>query len=92
MSHPLKVVAVNGSPHAGIGNTSLMIQMLTPALAQEGIELEEVFLAEKRIDYCVGSGVCIEKGKCWRQYDLARSGQGSREPCSGRDAAGGAIR
>jgi multimeric flavodoxin WrbA/putative sterol carrier protein len=69
MSNPLKVVAVNGSPHQGIGNTSLMTQMMAPVLAKEGIDLEEIFLARKRIEYCVGCAVCLEKGKCWRQDD-----------------------
>jgi len=69
MSNRLKVVAINGSPHAGGGNTSIMAQMMAPALAAEGIDLEEVFLAEHRIEYCVGCGVCMEKGKCWRQDD-----------------------
>lgn len=63
------VVALNGSPHLGIGNTSLMIQMIKSALAPEGIDLEEVFLADKRIEYCTGCGVCMEKGKCWRLDD-----------------------
>jgi hypothetical protein len=71
MSNRLTVVAVNGSPHAGIGNTSTMIQMMKPVLANEGIDLEEIFLAEKRIEYCAGCGVCMEKGKCWRQDDHA---------------------
>jgi multimeric flavodoxin WrbA/putative sterol carrier protein len=69
MSDQLRVVAVNGSPHAGVGNTSIMIQMMKPVFAKEGIDLEEICLSEKRIEYCVGCGVCIEKGKCWRQDD-----------------------
>ena len=69
MSNRLRVVAVNGSPHGGGGNTSIMTQMMAPVLASEGIDLEEIFLAEKRIEYCVGCGVCMEKGKCWRQDD-----------------------
>jgi multimeric flavodoxin WrbA/putative sterol carrier protein len=69
MSNQLKVVAINGSPHAGVGNASIMTQMMKPTLAADGIELEEIFLADKRIEYCVGCGVCLEKGKCWRQDD-----------------------
>ena len=69
MSNRLRVVAINGSPHVGHGNTSMMIQMLTPGLAAEGIDLEEIFLAEKRIEYCIGCAVCMEKGKCWRPDD-----------------------
>jgi len=71
MSDRLKVVAVNGSPHGSGGSTSIMTQMMRPVLAAEGVDLEEIFLAEKRIEYCVGCGVCMEKGKCWRQDDHA---------------------
>lgn len=71
MSNTLRVVAINGSPHKGGGNTSAMTQMLAPILALEGIDLEEIFLAERRIEYCVGCAVCLEKGKCWRQDDHA---------------------
>ena len=71
MSNRFKVVAVNGSPHAGIGNTSIMIQMMKPVLTEGGIDLEQIFLADKRIEYCVGCAVCLEKGKCWRQDDHA---------------------
>lgn len=60
-----KVVAINGSPHAGLGNTSQMIAMLRPHMEQEGFELEELFLSQHKINYCIGCGVCIEKGACW---------------------------
>jgi multimeric flavodoxin WrbA/putative sterol carrier protein len=69
MSNRFTVVAVNGSPHGGIGNTSMMIEMMKPILAQEGVDLEQILLADKHIEFCVGCGVCLEKGKCWRQDD-----------------------
>ncbi|MEW5913216.1 MAG: NAD(P)H-dependent oxidoreductase [Thermodesulfobacteriota bacterium] len=65
MSANGKIVAINGSPHQGIGNTAQLIEMLRPTLEQEGFALEVISLGEKEIDYCVGCGVCIEKGKCW---------------------------
>ncbi|MGD0488559.1 MAG: NAD(P)H-dependent oxidoreductase [Syntrophorhabdales bacterium] len=71
MSNRLKVVAINGSPHGAIGNTSLMLRMMEPVLAGVGIDLEEVFLASMRIEYCVGCAVCMEKRACWRQDDHA---------------------
>lgn len=71
MATRLKVVAINGSPHMGAGNASLMTRMMVPTLADRGIDLEEVFLAEKDIGFCVGCGACIEKGQCWRQDDHA---------------------
>jgi len=63
------IVAVNGSPHPGIGNTSLMIEMLRPVLAEEGFELEVINLAEQNIEYCTGCAFCMEKGRCWIDDD-----------------------
>jgi putative sterol carrier protein/NAD(P)H-dependent FMN reductase len=67
MDAKYKVVAINGSPHRAVGNTSIMIRMLSEGLSREGIEVEEIFIADKKIDYCMGCGVCLEKKKCWRQ-------------------------
>jgi multimeric flavodoxin WrbA/putative sterol carrier protein len=69
MSDQLKVVAVNGSPHAGIGNTSLMLEMLRPTLAEEGFDLEVINLAGQHIEYCAGCAFCMEKGACWIDDD-----------------------
>ncbi len=71
MESSLTIVAVNGSPHAGIGNTAMMLEMLRPALAENGLSLEVINLCELDIDYCVGCGVCMEKGRCWIQDDHA---------------------
>lgn len=71
MSNPFRVVAINGSPHGAIGNTSQMIRMIGEGLSREGIVLEEIFLCAKEIAYCVGCAVCLEKGKCWRRDDHA---------------------
>lgn len=71
MDGRLKVVALNGSPHGAIGNISQMIQMVASALSQEDILVEEVHLSEKRVEYCVGCGICLQKGRCWRPDDHA---------------------
>jgi multimeric flavodoxin WrbA/putative sterol carrier protein len=65
------IVAVNGSPHAGVGNTAMMLEMLRPTLAAEGFALEVITLGEHRIEYCVGCAFCMEKGKCWIPDDHA---------------------
>jgi multimeric flavodoxin WrbA len=65
MSQQGKIVAINGSPHGGVGNTSLLIEMLRPTLAEGGFDLEVITLHDKEIDYCTGCALCIEKGKCW---------------------------
>jgi multimeric flavodoxin WrbA/putative sterol carrier protein len=72
MTDKRRVVAVNGSPHAEIGNTAMMLEMLQGPLAEEGFDLEIVHLAQHNIDYCVGCAMCLEKGKCWRPDDYAQ--------------------
>lgn len=71
MSAQYKVVAINGSPHNAIGNTSLMLRMLADGLSREGVELEEIFLSDHRIEYCVGCGFCLANKRCWRHDDHA---------------------
>lgn len=63
------IVAINGSPHGGIGNTSMMIEMLRPTLREEGFDLEVIHLAGKNIEYCIGCAFCLEKGRCWIDDD-----------------------
>jgi len=69
MSKNPTIVAVNGSPHAGAGNTSMMIEMLRGLLAAERFNLEIINLCEQEIDFCQGCGICLEKGKCWIDDD-----------------------
>jgi multimeric flavodoxin WrbA/putative sterol carrier protein len=71
MSAQLRVLAINASPHGAIGNTSQMIRMIGEGLSREDIVLEEIFLTDKAIAYCIGCAVCLEKGKCWRKDDHA---------------------
>ncbi|HEY3278048.1 MAG TPA: NAD(P)H-dependent oxidoreductase [Syntrophorhabdaceae bacterium] len=71
MENQRKVVAINGSPHEGVGNTSQMLGMIASVLAGEGVAMEEIYLAGKKIDYCIGCGACLEKGKCWRPDEYA---------------------
>ena len=71
MAAQRRVVAINGSPHGAIGNTSQMIRMIGEGLSREGTVLEEIFLTDKAIAYCIGCAVCLEKGKCWRKDDHA---------------------
>jgi len=69
MSAKPLVVALNASPHAGMGNTGQMIEMLRPALAAEGLDLEVLELHGKEIGYCLGCGFCMERGACWIDDD-----------------------
>jgi multimeric flavodoxin WrbA/putative sterol carrier protein len=65
MEDRFTIVAVNGSPHAGIGNTALMLEMLRQPLAEQGCRLEVIMLCEHEIEYCTGCALCMEKGRCW---------------------------
>jgi multimeric flavodoxin WrbA len=49
----------------------MMLEMLRPALTAEGLSLEVINLCELDIDYCIGCGVCLEKGRCWIRDDHA---------------------
>jgi multimeric flavodoxin WrbA/putative sterol carrier protein len=69
MSPSPTVVALNGSPHAGMGNTAQMIEMLRPGLEAQGLALEVIDLAGKDIGYCQGCAFCLEKGACWINDD-----------------------
>ncbi len=69
MTENYRVVAVNGSPHEGFGNTSQMVAMLGENLAREGVELEEIFLSQYQIGFCTGCATCLESGSCWVRDD-----------------------
>ncbi len=64
-----KVVAINGSPHEGTANTSMMIGMIQDTLEKEDFELEQIILSQHNIHYCYGCAVCLEKGSCWIKDD-----------------------
>jgi multimeric flavodoxin WrbA/putative sterol carrier protein len=69
MTENYRVVAVNGSPHEGFGNTSQMLAMLGENLSREGLELEEIFLSQYQIGFCTGCATCLESGSCWVRDD-----------------------
>jgi multimeric flavodoxin WrbA len=69
MTEQYRVVAVNGSPHEGFGNTSQMLAMLRENLAREGLALEEIFLSQYQIGFCTGCATCLETGSCWVRDD-----------------------
>lgn len=65
------VVAVSGSPHTGAGNTGMMLAMIGAELQRLGLGLEIIHLTDHRIEYCVGCGHCLERGRCWIPDDHA---------------------
>ena len=59
----MKVLILNGSPRIN-GNTSLAIDEMVKAFAQEGIETEVCQVGNKAVRGCVACGSCGEKSKC----------------------------
>lgn len=59
----MKVLLVNGSPHAN-GCTYTALCEVATALEQQGIETEIFQLGTKPISGCLGCGVCRKTGKC----------------------------
>ena len=59
----MKVLMVNGSPHAK-GNTALALDEMKKIFEAEGVEVEQVHIGNKVIRGCVACGQCLKKGKC----------------------------
>lgn len=59
----MKVMMVNGSPHAK-GNTFLALDEMRKVFEQESVETELVHVGNKAIRGCIACGSCSEKKKC----------------------------
>lgn len=59
----MKVLLVNGSPHAK-GCTYTALCEVASTLEQQGIETEIFQVGTKPISGCLGCGACIKTGKC----------------------------
>ena len=59
----MKVLMVNGSPHAQ-GNTFTALQEMEKVFAKEEIDTEIIQVGNKDIRGCIACYTCMEKGKC----------------------------
>ena len=59
----MKVLILNGSPHAN-GNTAAALEEMSRIFEVEGIEVETVHLGHLPIRGCVGCGACYKLKKC----------------------------
>ncbi|MBR4944278.1 MAG: flavodoxin family protein [Peptococcaceae bacterium] len=59
----MKILVVNGSPHAN-GCTYTALCEVAAALEAEGIETEMIQVGAKPVSGCLGCGSCIKTGKC----------------------------
>ncbi|MBR1396758.1 MAG: flavodoxin family protein [Selenomonadaceae bacterium] len=59
----MKVMMINGSPHAK-GNTYLALDEMKKIFEAEDIEVNYVHIGNKPIRGCIACGQCMKKGKC----------------------------
>ena len=65
-----KVLILSGSPRKG-GNSDVLCDEFAKGAQIAGHRVEKVRVAEKRIGYCTGCGVCQSKRKCVQKDDMA---------------------
>ena len=59
----MKVLMINGSPHAE-GNTYIALHEMEKVFAQEGIETEMIHIGNKDIRGCIACYSCAKNKKC----------------------------
>lgn len=69
----MKVLAINGSPHMGKGNTALILQPFLEGMEEAGAEVELLYTRKLDIKPCLGCFGCWIKtpGKCVQEDDMA---------------------
>jgi len=67
-----KVLVLSASPRKG-GNSDLLCDQFMLGAKEAGNQAEKIFLRAKRINYCIGCGVCQGNGgKCVQKDDMAK--------------------
>jgi len=59
----MKVLMINGSPHAK-GNTAIALEEMRKVFEAEGVETELLHIGNKDIRSCIACGTCFQKGSC----------------------------
>lgn len=59
----MKVLMINGSPHAK-GNTSIALGEMEKIFTEQGVESEILHIGNKAIRGCIACGACKSNGKC----------------------------
>lgn len=70
----MKIVAINGSPKMGDGNTAMILNPFLDGMREAGAEVELFYAKNLKIRPCQGDYICWLKtpGKCIHQDDMQR--------------------
>ncbi|MBR4508483.1 MAG: flavodoxin family protein [Elusimicrobiaceae bacterium] len=64
-----KVLIISASPRKG-GNSDVLCDQFLLGAKEAGHEVEKVFLRDKKINYCMGCGVCNNTHTCVQKDDM----------------------
>ncbi len=77
----MKVLMINGSPHAA-GNTSVALAEMEKIFEAEGIEVEKILIGNKAVRGCIACYGCSKEGKCVFD-DVVNEAASKFEECDG---------
>lgn len=68
----MRILAFNGSPRGGQGNTDRILQPFLEGARETGAETEVIYLKDKKINHCTGCLTCWTKtpGACVHKDDM----------------------
>ncbi|HJD19638.1 MAG TPA: flavodoxin family protein, partial [Candidatus Avelusimicrobium excrementipullorum] len=64
------VLIISASPRKG-GNSDLLCDRFLAGAREAGHQAEKIFLRDKKINYCLGCGVCNTTHACVQKDDMA---------------------
>lgn len=65
-----KVLVISASPRRN-GNSDILCNEFIKGATESGNQVEKIFLRDKKINYCLGCGVCNNTHKCVQKDDMA---------------------
>lgn len=64
------VLVISASPRKG-GNSDTLCDEFIRGVQESGNQAEKIFLASRKIGYCIGCGVCNTTHKCVQKDEMA---------------------